>query len=310
MARPNTAPQSVVTFIAVLAVLLIGTGSLAAAQTPDPPLCFDQEATIVGTDGDDVLLGTPGDDVIIAGAGNDVIRARGGNDFVCGGDGDDTIYGASGADHLDGEAGDDKIFGRSGRDQIYGGPGRDVINGGAGNDWATGGDGDDTVLGRGGNDRLAGVDGQDRMRGGPGDDLVVGGVGADSTLGGPGEDACEISPEEPSSACESVTTVTYHSSSVALSFSGQHNPEGLLGPEAFAYGQVDVYSAAFPDIPVWTRSAVTTSIEVVFPDTSGEIRYLSAMPGELSGLTGQERFEANEPGPLDVELSVYALVPN
>lgn len=296
--------------MAVLPLLFVGNGSRAGAQPSEAwPVCFDLPATIVGTEGDDVLFGTPGPDVIVGGDGNDVIRARGGDDFVCGGDGDDTIYGAVGADYLDGEAGDDKISGRGGADWIDGGPGQDLINGGGGDDWINGGDGDDSVFGRGGNDRLTGVDGQDRMRGGSGDDVIVGGAGADSTRGGPGSDTCEISPEEPSTACEAVTVLTYHRASVALLFGGKQNPEQLFGIETFAFGEARVFSEAFPNLPVSMRSDDTTSFEIVVPDTAGEVWYASEIPAEFSGVGGGAEFGANEPGPLDLELSLYTLVP-
>ena len=68
---------------------LIATGMLvlglllpaaASAQAPPDPclLIFEvEEATIVGTDGNDTIRGTEGSDVILAGAGNDLCGASG-----------------------------------------------------------------------------------------------------------------------------------------------------------------------------------------------------------------------------------------
>src|SRR5690348_603771 len=79
-------------------VLALGLAPAASAQEPDPCLLIfgADNATIVGTNGDDVIRGTDGPDIILAGAGNDVIFGLGGDDKICGGDGNDRIDGGSG----------------------------------------------------------------------------------------------------------------------------------------------------------------------------------------------------------------------
>ena len=136
------------------------------------PQCLGRNATIVGTDGDDVLEGTPGPDVIWAGPGNDVVLARGGNDIVCGG------------------AGNDHIRGNAGRDLLVGGAGDDVIRGGLGRD---------RLLGKGGADALAGQRGVDTLRGAAGADSLSGGMHIDRCFGGADIDTA--------TACENVTAV-------------------------------------------------------------------------------------------------------
>ena len=82
-----------------------------------------QEATIVGTNGDDVIQGTPGRDIIHGRKGNDLIRGHGGNDVLCGGMGNDTLLGGAGRDVLHGGSGKDVLRGGKGPDTLNGGPG-------------------------------------------------------------------------------------------------------------------------------------------------------------------------------------------
>lgn len=121
---------------------------------PPPPTasCRGAEATIQGTEDDDVLSGT---------AGRDVIAGLGGDDVVTGGDGSDVICGGDGRDVLRGNGGNDVLVGQLGDDRLGGGPGDDVVKGGGG---------DDVLRGRGGNDLLAGGQGRDTGRGGRGSD--------------------------------------------------------------------------------------------------------------------------------------------
>lgn len=83
------------------------------------------QATKIGTSGDDVIIGTDGKDVIATGGGADVVFGLGGADIICGG---------SGNDKLKGGAGNDKLFGESGRDKLRGGAGKDACKGGPGAD--------------------------------------------------------------------------------------------------------------------------------------------------------------------------------
>ena len=88
-----------------------------------------EQATKVGTSGDDVIVGTAGNDVIAAGAGADKVFGLGGDDIICGADGNDVLKGGSGNDFLLGETGADNLKG--------GGGTRDFCTGGQGFDRAT-----------------------------------------------------------------------------------------------------------------------------------------------------------------------------
>ncbi|NNC80663.1 MAG: hypothetical protein HKN94_10985 [Acidimicrobiales bacterium] len=103
--------------------------------------CDGKQATIVGTEQNDVLLGTAGPDVIVGLGGNDVLRGLGGNDTLCGdngrdklfgGDGNDRLFGGKKNDILKGDFGRDHLFGNQGNDRLFGGPGRDALTGGSG----------------------------------------------------------------------------------------------------------------------------------------------------------------------------------
>jgi Ca2+-binding RTX toxin-like protein len=97
------------------------------------------DATIVGTPGDDVLVGTSGNDVIAAGGGNDTIMGLAGSDRVCAGEGNDTIESGSGNDRIIAGAGADIVRAGSGDDQISGDAGDDDLHGGSGHDSLDGG---------------------------------------------------------------------------------------------------------------------------------------------------------------------------
>ena len=95
-----------------------------AGPTCAPPC---ENATQVGTAGNDIILGTAGNDVIAAGAGDDVVRGLGGDDIICGGDGNDKLKGGAGKDALYGEAGRDKLNGGGAKDRCFGGADKDAI---------------------------------------------------------------------------------------------------------------------------------------------------------------------------------------
>lgn len=140
-------------------------------STPPETTCDGQEATIVGTPGNDVLPGTGGADVIAGLGGDDRVTGMSGDDVICGGEGNDTLDGGSGNDTLDG------------------GDGNDTLSGGSGPDALTGGSGDDTLSGGSKNDTLDGGDGADRLTGGSGIDALTGGTGTpDRCVGGSGTD--------------------------------------------------------------------------------------------------------------------------
>ena len=99
-----------------------------------PPTCGGREATIFGTDGNDVLVGTDKRDVIAALRGDDQVRGLGGKDLICGFGGNDLLKGQADGDELRGGGGDDRLGGGSGDDLLRGGTGRDTCRGGPGRD--------------------------------------------------------------------------------------------------------------------------------------------------------------------------------
>ena len=132
-----------------------------------PPTCGGQDATIIGTEGDNVIIGTEEDDVIVGLGGNDIIYGLDGSDTICGGDGDDVLLGGEGWDTILGEKGNDVIWGEGGRDFLFGGGGNDTLDGGSYFDKLDGGWGNDTLYGSVGDDELIGNQGVDVCDGGP-----------------------------------------------------------------------------------------------------------------------------------------------
>ncbi|MDX6589464.1 MAG: hypothetical protein QOI84_738 [Solirubrobacterales bacterium] len=156
--------RAAVVMAALTALLFVGDalGADSGSEGIETPRCHGRQATIVGTEGDDVLRGTPGRDVIWGGGGDDIIFGSLGNDLLCGGPGADQIHGGRGNDTVDGGAGEG--------DQVNGDLGDDRVLGGAGN-----------------NDEVAGDLGIDIVNGGPGnEDLVHGDYGYDRMSGGSG----------------------------------------------------------------------------------------------------------------------------
>ncbi len=146
------------------------------------------EATLVGTDGQDIIIGGAGNRVFEAGGGDDIITTGSENAVVFGGEGDDFIESNDGNDIVFGGGGIDTIFTGSGNDKVWGGDGDDLIDAGADDDIVFGGAGDDDIEGGAGNDRIWGNEGADRIDGGAGDDRIEGGAGVDTLLGGEGND--------------------------------------------------------------------------------------------------------------------------
>lgn len=101
---------------------------------PPPQFCKGQQATLVGTSGNDVLTGTSGKDVVVALGGNDVVTSLGGNDVVCAGAGRDKVNAGGGKDRLLGQGGNDRLRGAGGKDNLRGGGGTDRCHGGPGVD--------------------------------------------------------------------------------------------------------------------------------------------------------------------------------
>jgi RTX calcium-binding nonapeptide repeat (4 copies) len=111
--------------------------SCAPGTTPTGPIpgpggapvtCGGINATIAGTNGNDVRTGTLGRDVIAGLGGNDTLSGVAGNDVICGGGGKDLLRGGKGKDSL---------LGQKGKDALKGGPGRDLCKGGKGSDTAS-----------------------------------------------------------------------------------------------------------------------------------------------------------------------------
>lgn len=167
-------------------VLNVGTPTALGVVVPLVRFCQGQQATVVGTSGDDILVGTSGRDVFFGGLGDDQIVGLGGDDLICGGGGDDNINAGQGNDVVIAGNGDDVVRGRRGNDQINGGGGDDDINGNAG---------DDAVQGANGVDLLRGGQGNDILRGGNGGDTLLGGAGTDQVFGDRGIDRCPIPHE-------------------------------------------------------------------------------------------------------------------
>jgi uncharacterized repeat protein (TIGR01451 family) len=120
---------------------------------PGPaPTCAGQEATVIGTEGDDTLTGTKKKDVFVALGGNDTILGLGGDDLVCAAAGNDTVKTAAGNDEIRSGGGDDLLKGGDGNDALRAGGGADRLGGGAGADSLRGGAGPDSCRGGPGRD--------------------------------------------------------------------------------------------------------------------------------------------------------------
>ena len=132
------------------------TETTTVVEPPPAPTCAGQDATIVGTEGDDELTGTAKRDVIVALGGNDTILGLGGDDLICAAAGRDVVKGAAGNDQLRTDGGGDLL---------------------------KGGDGNDALRAGGGDDRLSGGRGADALRGGGGQDACNGGPGSDTQRG-------------------------------------------------------------------------------------------------------------------------------
>lgn len=115
LGRAASIAVALVLGLGLVVTAIVVFGGENGSQGGDPAYaCGGEEATIIGTDGDDELEGTNGRDVIHARRGDDIVTALGGNDLVCGG------------------AGNDKLDGGRGRDIIIGGDGEDECSGGDG----------------------------------------------------------------------------------------------------------------------------------------------------------------------------------
>ena len=165
--------------IATLSVVL----SPASVGAQIATTCAGEQATIVGTNGDDVLRGTPGRDVIVGNGGDDQIFGAAGNDIICGNAGGDLMQGGAGADLIIGGFGPDRLVGGGGNDDLRGGPGNDEVVGKFGADTLRGDAGVDRIVGNLGVDTcfaqwndefITGCeDGNVRTRRGTGDGVAI-----------------------------------------------------------------------------------------------------------------------------------------
>ena len=155
------------------------------------------DATLTGTDGDDILRGGPGDDTLE------------------GGDGDDWLAGGLGADTLSGGAGQDTASYRDSESRVTVRLDKGTAEGGraGGDTFATvtdiehlfGSAHNDTLVGNHTANTLRGHYGEDTLDGQGGNDWLVGGPGADELIGGPGFDAASYADSE-----EGVTVYLYN----------------------------------------------------------------------------------------------------
>ncbi len=184
----------------ILATVEASDGVLSSSATLTLTIGEAVDATLLGTEGDDVLDGAAGNDTVLADLGNDLVFGGSGNDRLEGDKGRDTLYGGTGNDTLLGGGFDDLLFGEDGNDRIRGDYGDDTIYGGAGDDNLKGGqnhdvifgeDGRDWILGEGGNDTISGGVGNDTIKGGNGNDYISGDGGGDIILGGDGDDTID-----------------------------------------------------------------------------------------------------------------------
>ena len=130
VAHPNYAP----TVRFVLAALLVAAAVAGHASAAQAYTCFDVQATIVGTSGNDRIHGTSGRDVIVGLGGNDTVWGLDDSDRICGNGGSDTLIAGPGVDQVDGGSGRNVLKGGSGDDRLYGGASVDSFWPGAGND--------------------------------------------------------------------------------------------------------------------------------------------------------------------------------
>jgi CubicO group peptidase (beta-lactamase class C family) len=119
------------------------------------------EATIQGTNADDVLLGTAQGNWMLGGQGNDYLNGYAGDDYILAEAGEDRLFGGNGNDWLVAGVGNDELVGGAGQDHLWGEQGNDRLDGGTDKDRLTAGNGDDLLIDRDGGDRLTGGSGQD-----------------------------------------------------------------------------------------------------------------------------------------------------
>jgi Ca2+-binding RTX toxin-like protein len=187
--------MAAVKFSAFAVVFLSLFAPLQAAAVEPDATCRGAQATIIGTEEDDVLLGTDGEDIVVGGGGDDQIRTGDGNDLVCPGPGDGGPA-DEGFDEIHTEGGEDGVVPSEGPSMIDMGAGEDYVEGGGGADQIKGGGGDDYLEGAEGSDEIEGDDGDDYLDAGEGDDTLRAGTGIDYLDAGPGIDTLEAAVDD------------------------------------------------------------------------------------------------------------------
>lgn len=177
--------MAAVRFSAFAVIFLSLFAPLRAAAVEPDATCRGAQATIIGTEEDDLLLGTDGEDVVVGGGGSDQILTGGGDDLVCPGPGD-----GGPADE-----GFDEVRTGGGDDVVTPGDGPSTIDTGEGEDYVEGGGGADRIEGAGGDDYLEGGAGPDEIEGGDEDDYLDGGEGEDTLRAGAGIDYLDAGPD-------------------------------------------------------------------------------------------------------------------
>ena len=166
---------------------------------------IEDQAILLGSDGDDIINTGSGDDVAIGGAGNDIIAGSVGDDFFDGGEGVDTLdftYTSNDvAINLSTEIVTVGAFQEDilNFENVVAGSGDNVITGNELDNFLDGGAGTDNVFGDAGNDTLSGGAGFDFLFGGAGDDLFLFTEGSDQewirdfSAGAGSEDVVQVS---------------------------------------------------------------------------------------------------------------------
>ncbi len=197
------------TMSAVLVATILVVVPQAMARAEDPLQCGGKDATIVGTEGDDVIRAVGAEIIVGLGGNDDISLADATQARICGGPGHDTIVlsgewswasGGEGEDTItalgryaraQGDDGNDVLLGGGPDSSLFGGNGDDTITATRKGAEASGGDGNDTIrlevrakaFGGRGNDTIFGSPDSDMIQGGGGDDTIRAGAGRDTVWG-------------------------------------------------------------------------------------------------------------------------------
>jgi Ca2+-binding RTX toxin-like protein len=115
-------------------LLVAALSAVAASNTVPASLLSDTSRAITPNDLKPTQCAGINVSNLIVGTGQATINGTNGNDLILGTSGNETINGRNGADCIVGGGGNDTLNGDNGNDVILGGPGADTINGGNGTD--------------------------------------------------------------------------------------------------------------------------------------------------------------------------------